>query len=83
MRLFRVVLVYLLSFVVSSFSQNSQKPKNIILLIGDGMGTNYVSAAVLNLPNSPFRRFTNIGFSITCSADKLITDSAAGATALL
>lgn len=82
MRLFRVVLVYLLSFVVSSFSQDSQKPKNIILLIGDGMGTNYVSAAVLNLPNSPFRRFTNIGFSITCSADKLITDSAAGATAL-
>lgn len=82
MRFFRVVLVYLLSFVALSFSQNSQKPKNIIILIGDGMGTNYVSAAVLNLPDNPFRRFTNIGFSITCSADKLITDSAAGATAL-
>lgn len=46
------------------------------------MGATYVSAAVLTLPNNPFRKFNSIGFSITCSADKLITDSAAGATAI-
>ena len=64
------------------FPQNTQRPKNIIILIGDGMGANYVSAAILNLPNNPFRKFTSIGFSITCAADKLVTDSAPGATAL-
>ena len=32
--------------------------------------------------NSPFNNFKTIGLSITCSADKLITDSAAGATAI-
>jgi alkaline phosphatase len=58
------------------------KPKNIIILIGDGMGINYVGASLLQDPNSPFKEFKTIGLSITCSADKLITDSAAGATAI-
>ena len=58
------------------------KPKNIIILIGDGMGINYVGANLLQDPNSPFKQFSTIGLSITCSADNLITDSAAGATAL-
>ena len=57
-------------------------PKNIIILIGDGMGINYVGASLLQDPNSPFKDFKTIGLSITCSADKLITDSAAGATAI-
>ena len=46
------------------------------------MGVNYVSASVLSFKNDPFRRFTTSGFSVTCSADKLVTDSAAGATAI-
>ena len=58
-----------------------QTPKNIILLIGDGMSINTVSTSVLFLENSPFRKFTYTGLVVTCSADKLITDSAAGATA--
>jgi alkaline phosphatase len=45
------------------------------------MGTNYVSASVLSMDNDPFRKFPVAGFSVTCSKDKLITDSAAGATA--
>jgi len=57
-------------------------PKNIILLIGDGMGVNYVTTSVLSLENDQFLRFTTSGFSVTCSADNLITDSAAGGTAL-
>ena len=46
------------------------------------MGINYVGASVLQDSTSPFKEFTTIGLSITCSADKLITDSAAGATAI-
>jgi alkaline phosphatase len=76
-----VVLIFIYSCDIL-FSQSTQRPKNIIILIGDGMGTNYVSAAILNLPNNPFRKFTSVGFSITCAVDRLITESAAGATAI-
>ena len=57
--------------------------KNIILLIGDGMGVTQVYAAVssskqpLNFQMMPYS-----GFSITRSLSSYITDSAAGATAL-
>lgn len=73
--------ILLFVIVVNSYTQTS-KPKNVILLIGDGMGINYVGASLLQDKNSPFNNFNTIGLSITCSADKLITDSAAGATAL-
>ena len=46
------------------------------------MGVNYVSTSVISIKNDPYRRFTTMGFSVTCSADNLITDSAAGATAI-
>jgi len=61
----------------------NKKPKNIILMIGDGMGLAQVYSGLtangghLNLDN-----FKNIGFSKTYSSDKYVTDSAAGATAL-
>lgn len=76
----RVVTLFLVAFNLL-IAQNV-KPKNIIILIGDGMGINYVGASLLQDPNSPFKEFKTIGLSITCSADKLITDSAAGATAI-
>jgi alkaline phosphatase len=76
-----LALISVLSFGVT-YSQDVYSPKNIIILIGDGMGINYVSAAILSLDDHPFKEFTTTGFSITCSADKLITDSAAGATAI-
>jgi alkaline phosphatase len=76
----RVIVLFLAAFNLL-IAQNV-KPKNFILLIGDGMGINYVGASLLQDPNSPFREFKAIGLSITCSADKLITDSAAGATAI-
>ncbi len=59
------------------------KVKNIILMIGDGMGIAQVYSGytgnhgALNLFN-----MVNIGFSITGSADSYITDSAAGGTAM-
>jgi alkaline phosphatase len=75
-------LAVLFLIAVSYLNAQNLKPKNIIILIGDGMGINYVGASVLQDSNSPFKEFTTIGLSITCSADKLITDSAAGATAI-
>lgn len=60
-----------------------KKVKNVILLIGDGMGLAQIyagytaKAGQLHLFN-----FLNIGFSKTSSADSYITDSAAGATAM-
>jgi len=75
-----VVMLFLAAF--NFLNAQNVKPKNIIILIGDGMGINYVGASLIQDPNSPFKEFKTIGLSITCSADKLITDSAAGATAI-
>lgn len=64
------------------FAQNEQRPKNIIVLIGDGMGIGAVSSDIYQNPNSPFLKFKSIGLSITKSANKLVTDSGAGGTAI-
>ena len=75
----------LLFFLVVLFDVNvysTQPPRNIIIMIGDGMGVGQVSASVLSMKNDAFRRFTTTGFSVTCSADNLVTDSAPGATAI-
>lgn len=68
-----------LFFAATVFCEN--KPKNVIFMIGDGMSINSVAVSELFLENSPFRKFTHSGLVVTCAADKLITDSAAGATA--
>lgn len=60
-----------------------QKPKNIILMIGDGMGLAQICAGmVANGGYLHLQRMKHIGFSRTSSADDYITDSAAGATAI-
>lgn len=57
-------------------------PKNVILLIGDGMGLPQITGAMyMNDNKTIFEQFKNIGFHKTQSADNLVTDSAAGATA--
>jgi alkaline phosphatase len=57
-------------------------PKNIILLVGDGMGLTQISSRFFNGDNEPnFKRFKHIGLIKTSSGSDLITDSAAGATA--
>jgi len=72
-------------FAVSAWAQ--APVKNVILLIGDGMGINQISAArlsladgarsVLNLDTMPYT-----GFSLNFANNNLVTDSAAAATAL-
>lgn len=59
-----------------------KRPKNIILMIGDGMGLTQVTAGLvannfmLNLERAQY-----VGLSKTFASDELVTDSAAGATA--
>ncbi len=59
-----------------------KKPKNIILLIGDGTGLSQLSASLFyNKNTSNYLRFNQISLIKTSSTSDLITDSAAGATA--
>jgi alkaline phosphatase len=82
-----LVTLLLLVTTVGTWAQSpvksdKQKPKNIILLIGDGMGLSQVSAGFyFNEETSNFTRFNNIGLMRTSSSAQLVTDSAAGATA--
>lgn len=77
-----LVILILFSFPLLAGGGEGKKPKNIIVIIGDGMGMNQVTSEVIFNPKTPFKRFENIGMSVTCAADNLITDSAAGATAI-
>ena len=61
-----------------------QRPKNVILIVGDGMGVAQVYASVVaeRENNSAFLRFPFSGFSRTYSRNHYRTDSSAGGTAL-
>ena len=60
----------------------SKLPKNIILMIGDGMGISQITAGMYRNGNKlNLERCRVIGLIKTSSEDDLITDSAAGATA--
>lgn len=57
--------------------------RNVILLIGDGMGLAQIYAGLTaNRGTLNLSRMLNIGFSKTSAADTYITDSAAGGTAM-
>ena len=58
------------------------RPKNIILMIGDGMGITQISAGMYSNGNKlHLERFPIVGLHKSYSSDNLVTDSAAGATA--
>ena len=57
--------------------------RNVIIMIGDGMGLEQVSCAwVLNHGKLNLDRFPSVGLSRTWCTNELITDSGAGGTAL-
>lgn len=57
-------------------------PKNIVLLIGDGMGLTQITAGMyINGNKLNLEEFHVIGLHKPYSSDNLVTDSAAGATA--
>lgn len=62
---------------------SASKPKNVILMIGDGMGVAQVFAgATANKGQLFLHNFVHSGFCLTHSAEDFVTDSAAGATAM-
>jgi alkaline phosphatase len=69
--------------VESLKDQQPKTAKNIILLIGDGMGVPQIYAA-MSVSEKPLtiEKFKHIGFHKTNSATAYITDSGAGGTAL-
>lgn len=65
-----------------NFDQNT-KPKNIILMIGDGNGLAQITASMIaNQGSLSVLNIKDLGLMNTASADDLATDSAAGATAM-
>jgi len=66
---------------LSLFAENSV-PNNIILFIGDGMGIQQVTAGKIIKGSLAMERCPVTGLVTTWSADHLVTDSAASATAM-
>ena len=79
-RLFRIGLIF--AFLVLGCTGGKDYPENIILFIGDGMGVTHITAGKIVRGNINLERFSVMGLVTTHSADGLITDSAAAATAL-
>lgn len=60
----------------------TERPKNIILMVGDGMGLTQITAGLYSNDNQlNLERFPAVGLHKSYSSDNLVTDSAAGATA--
>ncbi len=81
-----IISLALTSCLNNNFEVKTKKtkhPKNIILLIGDGMGVTQIYAA-MSIVETPLNleRFKVIGFHKTYSASHYVTDSGAGGTAL-
>ncbi|MDR2039838.1 MAG: alkaline phosphatase [Bacteroidales bacterium] len=84
------IILWLFCILTSSFGNEnpSKNPeparvKNVIIMIGDGMGVAQVYAGLTaNKGNLNLERCRHIGFSKTYSANNYITDSAAGGTAI-
>lgn len=83
-RMNRIFVCFLfICFFTFSVEAKYPKVKNIIFLIGDGMGLNQMYAGMTCNKNSlQLERCTHIGLSKTYSANKYVTDSGAGGTAL-
>jgi alkaline phosphatase len=79
------ICICLLLLGISGFSppDTPGKPKNIILVIGDGMGLAHIALAeYLHKPPSPLAQMEVVGLQKTYSADNLETDSGAAGTAM-
>jgi alkaline phosphatase len=66
----------------SDAAERTVKPRNIILMIGDGMGLAHISAARFHKGRLALEDMDHVGFSYTSSLENFVTDSSASATAL-
>ncbi len=82
---FSILLLFLLAIAIpyGTTAQESQPVKNIIFMIGDGMGLAHTYSAMLRSQTPlAFERAQYIGLSKTYSANNRVTDSAASGTAM-
>lgn len=71
------------SFSQSTYKESNSHPKNIIFMIGDGMGLGQIQAAMTHAQRPlNLEQFTVLGLQKTYAANNYNTDSAASATAL-
>ena len=83
MKRFSFLCTVLTVLVLASCCNKPQKPKNVIYLIGDGMGFGAVSSLLLSENGQTgFEMAPVIGLNETQSANNYVTDSPAGGTAL-
>jgi alkaline phosphatase len=86
MKRYNIIAIAMLAiFCAASCCNTADKPqvKNVIYLIGDGMGFGAVTSLLLSEEEATgFEETHVIGLSETCSANNYVTDSAAGGTAL-
>ena len=69
--------------MVYIYEGTAETPKNIILLIGDGMGAAQIYAGMTaNGGDIYLENFTHTGFATTFAANRFVTGSAASGTAL-
>ncbi len=86
MRFTRLPLFLLPALLLASLAFGAEPTpwaRNAVLVIGDGMGVTHLTAGLVSAGgNLAVERFGVVGLSRTSSADKLVTDSAAAATAM-
>lgn len=80
----RTILFSIICLIISSYAYSQEKPKNIILMIGDGMGPAQVNTLryLKAEGESAIWKFPYRGTSMTYCLSDSITDSAAGGSAL-
>jgi len=86
MRILRISLLLLCCLSPASSHARQQEAHNIILMVADGMGLADVTAARIhqggqNPPPLSFEKLPVIGYQRTSSANSVVTDSAAAASA--
>ena len=80
MRKIKLVAIFIIALTVV---HAQKQPKNVVFIIGDGMGLAHIYAGMVANGNQlQMERFKNVGFSKTYSANNFTTDSGAGGTAL-
>lgn len=81
--LFIILSLTLTNTAVFSQGQSGQIPRNIVLMIGDGMGVGQVTAGRTYKGSLALDKFKTLGLLLTHAyGEQYVTDSAAAATAL-
>lgn len=83
MKKINLISSVLIVLALTTSCSNEPQVKNVIYLIGDGMGFGAVTSLLLSEDEvTGFEQAPVVGLHETCSADNYVTDSAAGGTAL-